>query len=434
MQSSSQNVLCALSSLQSCEPLPGGMDAMKHKVSLHDLFCTYFFSYPFFAVAIYALMTITGNPLNYLLVHAMLWIPGYLYWLRGHADRFPNHGTLVALHLPIFLMFLPYLLLGWTDTFFVVLPLLLFLFFFSLSMLTTGLHLTITSEPLALFGALFLVLFFNTQSDDLRFYLTLTVAILILLYWADLHYTHVDSILDHSSSVLHQDEKSTRRRSHSLFLGACLCTLVIALVSIFLGLDEGLGYLITPILQTAQHLFRQVFPLAEDAEELLPFDDPEWFEPQGRKWWEELRNGHESVFWQSMEYLVFLLFAVLLVLVIAWFFRRMRRKYAPSVVSKETAYHEEKDLYVENLTSVKPSVRIKDSSNARKVRRIYQKTVEKKINEGLSITPDKTPGEIRQMVDTPVFNQLTALYERARYTEEPISSQELREVGRHHSE
>ena len=103
-----------------------------------------------------------------------------------------------------------------------------------------------------------------------RFYLTLTVAILILLYWADLHYTHVDSILDHSSSVLHQDEKSTRRRSHSLFLGACLCTLVIALVSIFLGLDEGLGYLITPILQTAQHLFRQVFPLAEDAEELLP--------------------------------------------------------------------------------------------------------------------------------------------------------------------
>ena len=112
----------------------------------------------------------------------------------------------------------------------------------------------------------------------------------------------------------------------------------------------------------------------------------------------------------------------------------MRRKYAPSVVSKETAYHEEKDLYVENLTSVKPSVRIKDSSNARKVRRIYQKTVEKKINEGLSITPDKTPGEIRQMVDTPVFNQLTALYERARYTEEPISSQELREVGRHHSQ
>ena len=71
---------------------------------------------------------------------------------------------------------------------------------------------------------------------------------------------------------------------------------------------------------------------------------------------------------------------------------------------------------------------------ARKVRRIYQKTVEKKINEGLSITPDKTPGEIRQMVDTPVFNQLTALYERARYTEEPISSQELREVGRHHSQ
>lgn len=52
---------------------------MKHKVSLHDLFCTYFFSYPFFAVAIYALMTITGNPLNYLLVHAMLWIPRYLY-------------------------------------------------------------------------------------------------------------------------------------------------------------------------------------------------------------------------------------------------------------------------------------------------------------------------------------------------------------------
>ena len=151
----------------------------------------------------------------------------------------------------------------------------LFLFIYA----ATGLHLTITSGPLALFGALFLVLFFNTQSDDLRFYLTLTVAILILLYWADLHYTHVDSILDHSSSV-----------------------------------------------------------------------------------------------------------------------------------------------------------RIKDSSNARKVRRIYQKTVEKKINEGLSITPDKTPGEIRQMVDTPVLNQLTALYERARYTEEPISSQELREVGRHHSE
>ena len=112
----------------------------------------------------------------------------------------------------------------------------------------------------------------------------------------------------------------------------------------------------------------------------------------------------------------------------------MRRKYAPSVVSKETAYHEEKDLYVENLTSVKPSIRIIDSSNARKVRRLYQKTVEKKINAGLPITPDKTPGEIRQMVDTSGFNQLTSLYEKARYTEEPISSQELREIGRHHSE
>lgn len=52
---------------------------MKYKVSLHDLFCTYFFSYPFFTVAIYALITITGNSLHYLLVHAMLWIPGYLY-------------------------------------------------------------------------------------------------------------------------------------------------------------------------------------------------------------------------------------------------------------------------------------------------------------------------------------------------------------------
>lgn len=135
-----------------------------------------------------------------------------------------------------------------------------------------------------------------------------------------------------------------------------------------------------------------------------------------------------------MEYLIFLLFAILLILLIVWFFRRMRRKYAPSVVSKETAYHEEKDLYVENLTSVKPSIRIIDSSNARKVRRLYQKTVEKKINAGLPITPDKTPGEIRQMVDTSGFNQLTSLYEKARYTEEPISSQELREIGRHHSE
>lgn len=331
-------------------------------------------------------------------------------------------------------MFLPCLLLGWTNTFFVILPLLLFLFFFSLSMLTTGMRLTITSGPLALFGALFLVLFFNTQSDDLRFYLTLTVAVLILLYWTDLHYTHVDALLDHSSSVLHQNEKSTRRRSHSLFLATCLCTLILALVSIFLGLDEGLGYLITPVLQTAQHLFRRVFPLAEDVDEPLPFDDPAWFQPQGRKWWEELRNGHESVFWQSMEYLIFLLFAILLILLIVWFFRRMRRKYAPSVVSKETAYHEEKDLYVENLTPVKPSIRIIDSSNARKVRRLYQKTVEKTINAGLPITPDKTPGEIRQMVDTSGFNQLTSLYEKAHYTEEPISSQELREIGRHHSE
>lgn len=407
---------------------------MKHKVPLHDLFCTYFFSYPFFAVAIHALITITGNSLHYLLIHAMLWIPGYLYWLREHADRLPNHGTVVALHFPIFLMFLPYLLLGWVDTFFVVLPLLLFLFFFSLSMLTTGMRLPITSGSLTLFGVLFLILFFNTQSDDLRFYLTLTVAVLIFLYWTDLHYTHVDVLLDHSSSVLHQDEKFTRRRSHSLFLAICLCTLIFALVSIFLGLDEGLGYLITPVLRTAQHLFRLIFPLAEDAEEPLPFEDPEWFEPQGRKWWEELRNGHESAFWQSMEYLLYLLFAVLLILLIVGFVRRMRRKYAPSAVSEETAYQEEKDLYIENLTPVKPSVRIIDSSNARKVRRLYQKTVERKINEGLSITPDKTPGEIRQMVDTPFFNQLTALYEKARYAEEPISTQELREIRRRGSE
>lgn len=397
---------------------------MKEKISILGLIRAYFFSYPFYVVAMFALITSTGNLVDYLLIHAMLWIPGYLYWLRERAGRFSSHGKIVILHTIIFLMLLPYIVMGRPDAVFIVLVLLLFLFFSSLSLLTTGI--TLSNEPgtLILFGALFLVLFFNAKSNDLQFYLTLASMIMVFLCWSILHCAGVDAILKNSSHILQQDEKFTRRRSHLLFLLACLCTLVLVFMLLFLGMDEMFGMVITPVLRSAQRLFRLIFPLAEGVEESLPFEDSTWFHPQGRKWWVDLINGNESSsFWLVMEYLLIFSFVALLLLGSIWVFRRMRRKHISPATPP--VYCEEKELYIENLSRVKQTSKPNDLQSVSRIRRLYRKTVLKKIKEGLSVTPAKTPGEIRREINTPAFDALSELYEKARYTEEHVSIQDL---------
>ena len=68
-------------------------------------------------------------------------------------------------------------------------------------------------------------------------------------------------------------------------------------------------------------------------------------------------------------------------------------------------------------------------SNEKKVRRLYRKRLEGPMKAGDKVAPSDSPGEILKKLPEERLEALTALYEKARYSEEPVSKEELKSVG-----
>ena len=67
--------------------------------------------------------------------------------------------------------------------------------------------------------------------------------------------------------------------------------------------------------------------------------------------------------------------------------------------------------------------------NDRKIRRLFRKRVQHRIKAGDPIRPSQTPREICNTVKAEDLTALTTLYEKARYSDIPITKEDVQSVS-----
>ena len=125
---------------------------------------------------------------------------------------------------------------------------------------------------------------------------------------------------------------------------------------------------------------------------------------------------------------------IIVLIGIGYIFYRLYQKFKMDRVEEDVlSDYAETTVFVERVKPEKKERRsLKDLFNVpndRKIRRIYQKKILHRIKAGDPIHPADTPRQILATVKAEDLTHLTEVYEKARYSDIPITKEDVQSVS-----
>ncbi|MBR2264248.1 MAG: DUF4129 domain-containing protein [Firmicutes bacterium] len=138
--------------------------------------------------------------------------------------------------------------------------------------------------------------------------------------------------------------------------------------------------------------------------------------------------------WLILEKIMFVLGVIVILFLIGYIFYRLYQRFKMDRVEEDVlSDYADTTVFVER---VKPEKRERRSlrdlfnvTNDKKVRRMYQKKIQRRIKAGDKITAADTPRQIVEIVKAEDLTQITEVYERARYSDIPITKEDVQSIS-----
>ena len=138
--------------------------------------------------------------------------------------------------------------------------------------------------------------------------------------------------------------------------------------------------------------------------------------------------------WLILEKIMFVLGVIVVLFLIGYIFYRLYQRFKMDRVEEDVlSDYADTTVFVER---VKPEKRERRSlrdlfnvTNDKKVRRMYQKKIQRRIKAGDKITAADTPRQIVEIVKAEDLTQITEVYERARYSDIPITKEDVQSIS-----
>ncbi|MBQ7915640.1 MAG: DUF4129 domain-containing protein [Firmicutes bacterium] len=385
----------------------------KLTVILHDLAGVYLYSYPFFAVAAFALLKEEWSIAELLRLHTLIWVPGYLYAVRQKAK---GKWLRIVLHFCIFIGALAYSGSSEPGDFMTIFVLLLAFFIFSLMLFSADMILETSAGALGFFGCLLFILYMVVKGPELKGYFVFASIILLLLYLADMHFFNMNRTLENSQQILRQDIHGIKRRNYIIFMGTLLVMALGTLAVLGLGVDKILGVWFERIFGWIGRLFSQEGKESEqEVTDPLQFNDLPWglSESAGMS-----QGGGNAI-------LITLAVAAVVVVILL-----IIKYWRGTAQEEELDYYEEKSSFSERKGRVSRMHRFWAKSNGERIRQVYRQWVERLAEQGMRLRRSDTAGQINERVEEISFDEMTRLFEKARYSEETITETDLDRMKR----
>ena len=138
--------------------------------------------------------------------------------------------------------------------------------------------------------------------------------------------------------------------------------------------------------------------------------------------------------WLILEKILMIFSAIVVLAIIGYIFYRLYQKFKMDRVEEDVlSDYAETTLFVERVKPEKKERRsLKDIFNVpndKKVRRLYQKKIMHRIRAGDKITAADTPRQILKIVQAEDLSHMTEVYERARYSNIPITKEDVQSIS-----
>ena len=146
-------------------------------------------------------------------------------------------------------------------------------------------------------------------------------------------------------------------------------------------------------------------------------------------------EGYEPwMIWIILEKIMTVLAVVIVIALIAYVFYRLYQKFRMDRVEEDVlSDYAETPVFIERARPEKKermSLRERlNLPNDKKIRRLFRKKVRARIKAGDPITAAQTPQEICRTVKAEDLSRLTGLYEKARYSDIPITKEDVQSVS-----
>ena len=148
----------------------------------------------------------------------------------------------------------------------------------------------------------------------------------------------------------------------------------------------------------------------------------------------ELPAAEASPFWEFLEIIMTVAVFVFLICLIIyglyrfykWFYSRQLDVVTADEFEETSVYMEKQEKVERKKETLWERLRL---SNEKKVRRIYKKRLDAPMKKQELIKISDAPGEILEKMPSEELAALTKVYEKARYSQEPVSKEELKSVG-----
>ncbi|MCR5005282.1 MAG: DUF4129 domain-containing protein [Clostridiales bacterium] len=138
--------------------------------------------------------------------------------------------------------------------------------------------------------------------------------------------------------------------------------------------------------------------------------------------------------WLILEKILYVFAVIVMLALIGYIFYRLYQKFKMDRVEEDVlSDYAETTVFVERVKREKKERRslwdILNVPNDKKVRRLYQKKILHRIKAGDRITAADTPRQILETVKAEDLTHITEVYERARYSDIPITKEDVQSIS-----
>ncbi len=407
---------------------------MKKTVSLlhlQKLLVDYFNTYLVIAILSYVLTVLTQDPMMILKVHLLLILPIYTYFIR---QKIWNLFLFIALHAASFLILFFYNI---ENDIIVNLSIAVGIFIFIVYSFALRLHQAkheITIGGVIVLCGAFAIGYFCTEipqiaaGEEIRIYLMTASLIVLLVYFIDLHFKNIDSTLNNVNEMLNQPAQKIRKFNQKILLYFIAGTGIFIFLALIFRLDRGIVALGQGLLWLIRYLV-SLIPKGEAVSEESVFQEESI--PESSQEDVEFEPVGPNPFWEFLEFVMTIAVVIALIALTIyalyrfykWFYSRKPETISFDEFEETSIFMEAKEKASKKRDFFWSRFRL---TNEKKIRRIYKKRLEIPMRKQEIIKVSDSPKEILEKMPSEGLENLTELYEKARYSNQPITKEEVK--------
>ena len=275
----------------------------------------------------------------------------------------------------------------------------------------------------------FLAGFLDIQA--IRPYLVGLAVAQILIFFVSLHILNVNETLSNVGDMMSQPAQKLRRFNGKIAAIFLVIATAVMLLAVVLRLDVVFTWLGSGALALLRFLL-SFLGRGEETGEISEDFQLEVNPSQADT--EAAIGGEPFILWVILEKIVIVAFCVGIIVGIVYLLYRFYKAFNKNSIQKlATEEFTESSAFVEKeKRSPRPKGRVRDALQMtpdKRIRRLYFHKISRYMKKGDRIKPANTPVEIEQALrEQENLQALTRVYQKARYSDEPITKEEIREV------